>query len=81
MTWNVVYEKTIAGTVSQEKIDELRASVRDRMELNPNYYEGIHNIQLTSKSSNEEYAKYLFLIGEVIEEETIDLVLQEVDEI
>lgn len=73
MTWNVVYEKTIAGTVSQEKIDELKKWVKE----NPSSREGIWSIQLTPESPDEEYAKYLFLQHEVIEEETINIELQE----
>jgi len=71
--WNVVYTKTVAGTVSQEKIDELRKCIKD----NPEIREGIWNIMLTGESSDEDYAKFLMLTGENLEEEDLDMEMEE----
>ena len=72
--WNVVYTMEVAGTVSQEKIDEYRKAVTD----NPDCFMGIYDIVLRPDSPDEDYAKYLFLSHETLEEETLDIELEEV---
>ena len=75
--WNVVYNTTIAGTVSQEKIDEMKKWVKK----NPTSHEGIYRIELTPESPDEDYAKYLMLTGEVIEQENIDMEIEDCEKI
>ena len=75
--WNVVYTKTVAGTVSQEKIDEVRKFLKE----NPKCHEGIWNISLTAESSDEDFAKYLMLQHEVIEEEDLEMEIEEVSKV
>lgn len=75
--YNVVYTKTVAGTVSKEKIDKLRNDIKN----NPDIHECIWDIELTAESSDEDYAKYLMLIGETIEEEDIEMNIDEVSKI
>ena len=74
--WNVVYTKTVAGTVSQDKIDEWRKALQD-----PNVREGIWNIELNKDSPDEDIAKFLMLNHEVIEEEDIEMEIEEVGKI
>lgn len=79
--WNVVYTKTIAGTVDHQKVEELKAQVRDSTENNDGMFFGIWNIQLTPKSPDEDFAKYLMLEHETIEEEDLEMEMQECDKI
>lgn len=75
--WNVVINKTTAGTVSQEKIDQLRKSITD----NPEIREGIWNIELTKDSPDSDYAKYLMLIHETLEEEDLEMNVEDCEKL
>lgn len=75
--FNVVYTKTVAGTVSQEKIDKLRKFLKE----NPDCNEGIWNIELTAESPDEDYAKYLMLIHDTLEEQDLEMEIDEVTKI
>jgi hypothetical protein len=75
--WNVVYKTTIAGTVSQQKIDELREEVKKF----PHNMYMIYKIDLKPDSPDEEYAKYLMLNHETIEEENLDMEIEDCEKV
>lgn len=77
--WNCVYTKTVAGTVSQDKIDELRKSIKDSEDKGENMHVGIWNIELKGDSPDKEYAKYLMLEHETLEEEDLEMEFEDVD--
>jgi squalene cyclase len=76
LTYNIVVEKTIAGTVSQEKIDEMKKWMIDN-----DTKDSIWHIEINKDSSDEDIAQYLFLSGEVIEQEDIEMDIVDVDKI
>mgnify|MGYP000022804506 CR=1 FL=1 len=62
--WKVVYSTTITGTVSQEKVDSLKKWLKE----NPRAHVGNTIIELNYHSPDEDYAKYLMLQGEALEQ-------------
>jgi hypothetical protein len=79
--WNVVYTKTVAGTVSQEKVDEYRKSLKKLEADGHRVNEGIWNIELNGDSPDSDYAKVLMLQHDVIEEEDLEMEMEECDKI
>jgi len=77
--WNVVYNVTVAGTVSQEQIDLIKTELQ-----NPKIPKGMHmiwNIELTKNSTDKEVAEYLMLIGEFIEKEDLEMNIEDCEKL
>jgi hypothetical protein len=74
--WNIVVEKTTAGTVSQEAVDKQRKWLEETDQR-----DGIWYLDIDINSSDEDIAKFLFLSGEVLESSDIDMEIVECDKI
>lgn len=75
--WNVVYNKTIAGTVSQEKVDQYRKYFEEHQDRSL----AIWHIQLNVESSDADIATYLMLEHETLEEEDLEIEIEDVSKI